>query len=71
MRRKTSSRRKANEGQDKFLGILFQCCRIYSRIYPNDEETAYVGHCPKCGRKVRVKIGPHGTDRRFFQTAGR
>lgn len=57
----------SEEEEKKFLGILFRCCNVYSRIYKNAEKTAYIGHCPRCGRKVSVKIGANGTDRRFFQ----
>ena len=50
----------------RFLGILFQCCRVYGRVYTNETETAYEGRCPRCGMKVRVPIGPTGTEQRFF-----
>ncbi|MHC4480231.1 MAG: hypothetical protein ACYS8K_04630 [Planctomycetota bacterium] len=49
-----------------FLGIRFQCCRTYGRIYRSSGGTAYEGRCPRCGMKVRVPIGPDGTDQRFF-----
>ena len=49
-----------------FLGVHFACCAVYARIYVNRNKSAYVGHCPKCGRHVRIKIGPEGTDHRFF-----
>jgi hypothetical protein len=49
-----------------FLGIRFECCRTYGRIYKNRDGTAYEGRCPSCGMKVRVRIASHGTDRRFF-----
>lgn len=53
--------------QDKnFIGIMFNCCGVYARIYKNKEQTAYVGRCPKCMRPIKVKIGENGTDRRFF-----
>ncbi len=50
----------------RFLGITFACCTVYSRIYVNREGTAYVGHCPKCSRRVDVKIGPGGSNTRFL-----
>ena len=53
----------------RFVGVHFVCCDVYSRVYINREETAYEGNCPKCAKKVRLKIGPGGTDSRFF-TAG-
>jgi hypothetical protein len=50
----------------KFVGIHFTCCDLYIRVYANRDETAYEGRCPKCGKKVRLGIGPGGTDSRFF-----
>lgn len=50
-----------------FLGITFECCHVYARIYKNKEGTAYVGMCPKCMRSVRVPIGKGGTGQRFFR----
>jgi hypothetical protein len=49
-----------------WIGIHFDCCGTYTRIYRNPEGTAYNGFCPRCGRKVRLKVGPGGTDARFF-----
>jgi hypothetical protein len=49
-----------------YLGIHFACCGVYSRIYRNAEQTAYVGHCPRCTRRVQVHIVPGGTNQRFF-----
>jgi len=50
----------------KFLGVHFQCCNVYSRAYLNKEQTAYKGACPRCGKRVEMKVGPGGTDNRFF-----
>ena len=50
----------------KFIGILFECCNVYRRIYLNNEKNAYRGSCPKCNSEVKVMIGPDGTDTRFF-----
>jgi hypothetical protein len=53
----------------RFVGIHFVCCDVYTRVYINCKATAYEGSCPKCAKRVRLRIGPGGTDARFF-TAG-
>lgn len=69
----SGTRRSASDGRVEidppgrpFLGIRFDCCRTYGRIYRNDEKTAYVGRCPKCLARVSVPIGSGGTSSRFF-----
>lgn len=49
-----------------FLGIHFQCCRTYGRIYRNAQQTEYSGQCPRCHCRIRVPIGPGGSSSRFF-----
>ena len=39
---------------------------MYTRIYVNQEGSAYEGMCPGCGKKVKLVIGPGGSDQRFF-----
>ena len=50
-----------------FLGIMFECCNVYGRIYKNKEGTHYQGKCPRCLRELKIKIGEGGTTNRFFR----
>lgn len=54
-------------GGRRFVGIHFTCCDVYHRLYINRSETAYTGHCPRCARRVELKVGPGGTDARIFR----
>jgi hypothetical protein len=49
-----------------FLSIHFACCGVYCRVYRNADGSAYVGRCPRCGKRVRFLVGEGGTDERFF-----
>lgn len=49
-----------------YLGIMFNCCSVYGRIYKNKEGTAYVGRCPRCMRSIKIAVGEGGTSGRFF-----
>lgn len=57
---------RAPGGRD-WIGIQFECCGTYARIYKNAAGTAYRGRCPRCLALVEVGIGPDGTDRRLFR----
>ncbi len=65
----TSSAEPPSVGQtseNQFLGVHFVCCDVYSRVYANRERSAYVGHCPRCAKRVQFQVGAGGTDSRFF-----
>lgn len=55
----------------KFLGVFFECCRVYGRLYQNIQGTHYYGRCPKCMKNLKVPIGsgdnPNATNQRFFK----
>ncbi len=50
-----------------FIGVIFKCCKVYSRVYLNRQRTAFVGWCPRCAKPLRIKVSPDGTDSRFFE----
>jgi hypothetical protein len=57
---------KETSGKRPFIGIVFKCCRIYSRIYLNKKGDAFVGWCPKCSAKMEVLVSPVGSSSKFF-----
>ena len=50
-----------------FVGIYFECCHVYARVYRNKAGTQYAGHCPRCLAPIHLGIGSEGTSRRFFR----
>jgi hypothetical protein len=49
-----------------FLGIRFNCCGVYQRVYRSPDGKFYRGRCPRCARAVEFKVGTGGSDSRFF-----
>ena len=62
-------RHSVTAGGKRWLGILFNCCHTYARVYRDDRTRQYRGRCPACGAEITVPIGPGGTNRRFFETS--
>lgn len=53
-------------GKRPFLGMHFTCCNVYTRLYLNKAQTAFVGWCPKCTKKAEVRVAKDGSKSRFF-----
>ncbi len=56
-------------GTRPYVGVQFDCCDVYHRIYINRDQTAYTGHCPRCAKPIRLKVGPGGTSARIFRAS--
>ncbi|MEC8191474.1 MAG: hypothetical protein VX944_00430 [Myxococcota bacterium] len=53
--------------QRPFLGVMFECCRQYVRVYINPTGDAYVGRCPRCAKSVRFVVGEGGSASRMWR----
>ena len=62
-----NSDRRHPDSRREYLGVIFECCSVYSHIHKNKEGDAYVGWCPRCARRIAIPISPSGTDSRFFK----
>jgi hypothetical protein len=49
-----------------FIGVKFNCCGTYQRVYRTADGQSYRGRCPRCMRAIEFKVGPGGSDARFF-----
>lgn len=58
---------RAPDSARPYIGILFDCCGVYARVYRRAEARVYEGRCPKCLAQVRVRVGPHGVAARIFR----
>jgi len=49
-----------------FIGMRFQCCRVYSRLHLNCDGTAFVGWRPRRAGKATIRVSPTGSKPCFF-----
>jgi hypothetical protein len=50
-----------------WVGIHFECCGVYKRVYRDPDVPFYEGQCPQCGRKITMRVGPDGVTSRIFK----
>jgi len=67
-RKKAGALRKNEQSSAKrpYLGVRFDCCGVYTRLYRPVERPYYYGNCPKCGKSVFIPVAKGGTSSRFF-----
>jgi hypothetical protein len=58
---------QGNLGSRPFLRVYFACANHYVRVYRAPEATCYVARCPACAATKTFRVGPGGTERRFFE----
>lgn len=59
-------RERAAEGRP-WIGVRFECCGVYTRVYRDPAVPRYDGNCPVCGRSLVVRVGPDGISGRLFR----
>jgi hypothetical protein len=50
-----------------WIGIHFECCAVYARVYRDPESPQYNASCPKCGCGICIRVGPEGVNGRIFR----
>ena len=50
-----------------FVGIIYDCCNAYGRVYLNRKGTAFRGQCPRCLKSVVLRVSEDGSTERFLR----
>ncbi len=50
-----------------WIGIHFECCNVYSRLYRAPDALRYEGHCPRCGLPVSIRVARDGVNTRLLR----
>ena len=54
-------------GKRPFLGVMFDCCKVYTRLYLHRNGLLYEGRCPRCRKQVRFVVGQGGSETRIWR----
>ncbi len=49
------------------IGVYFRCANAYVRVFRSADASHYLARCPNCGRTIRFRVGPNGTNQRLFE----
>ncbi len=50
-----------------FLGVMFECCKVYVRVYQDRDGKHYNGRCPRCLRTLKFVVGEGGKASRMWR----
>jgi len=50
-----------------YVGVLFECCGVYARVYRRPDVPQYEGRCPRCLRELRVRVAADGVNARMLR----
>jgi hypothetical protein len=59
--------RKPPAAPRPYIGVHFECCGVYARVYRRPNERLYTCRCPRCLRTAVVRVGAGGCNERFFR----
>jgi len=62
----SSKREKDSVTGRSYIGVHYECCQVYSRVYLKQEQKKQISHCPKCGNAFHIKFSENGTDSPFW-----
>lgn len=54
------------QGARPYLGIYFECCHVYARVYRRADQPQYVARCPRCLRAAKIRVAADGSRKRMF-----
>ncbi len=66
---RTQTQADSSGGERPYIGILFECCGVYVRVYRRADQACYHARCPKCFRTTRVRVGRDGVSARLFRAS--
>ena len=56
-----------NPASRPWVGVQFDCCGVYTRVYRRPDQLRYVLRCPKCLRQTTIQVAPGGSSDRMFR----
>jgi hypothetical protein len=52
--------KRGREAERPWIGVHFECCGIYARVYRDVSADRYESRCPKCAAPITIRVSPDG-----------